>query len=137
MKQVSHKIMSTLMAFVVLFSTMSFTIDMHFCGDNLVETAVFHKAKGCEMEMQKPSKNGCEITKNNCCNDQQVFVDCQNQLQLSVDNLTFEQQVFIASFVYTYNNLFKGVEENINSYGDTSPSFVVKDIYKLDESYLI
>ncbi|WP_414727683.1 HYC_CC_PP family protein, partial [Winogradskyella sp. UBA3174] len=32
MKQVFHKIMSFAMAFVVLFSTMSFTINMHYCG---------------------------------------------------------------------------------------------------------
>jgi hypothetical protein len=137
MKQVFHKIMSFAMAFVVLFSTMSFSVDMHFCGDTLVETAIFHKAKGCGMEMQNPSKKECAITKKNCCSDQQILVDGQNQLQLSVDKLTFEQQVFIASFVYTYINLFKGVEENTNSYGDSSPSLVVRDIYKLDESYLI
>ena len=46
MKQFSHKIMALVMAFVVLFSTMSFTVNMHYCGDTLVETAIFHKAKG-------------------------------------------------------------------------------------------
>ena len=53
-KQIFHKISSFLMAIVVLFSTMSFTINMHYCGDNLVETVIFHKAKGCGMEMEKP-----------------------------------------------------------------------------------
>ena len=50
------------MAIVVLFSTMSFTVDMHYCGDNLVETAIFHKAKGCGMEMENPSTEGCSVT---------------------------------------------------------------------------
>ena len=49
MNQVFHKIMSLVMAFVVLFSTMSFTVNMHYCGDTLVETAIFQKAKGCGM----------------------------------------------------------------------------------------
>ena len=72
MKFVFHKIASFLMAFVVLFSTMSFTIDMHYCGDTLVDTAIFQKAKACGMEMQKPSNEGCAVTKKDCCNDEQV-----------------------------------------------------------------
>ena len=64
--------MSLAMAFVVLFSTMSFTLNMHYCGDILVETAMFHKAEGCGMEMEKPSAEGCSITKKNCCNDEQL-----------------------------------------------------------------
>lgn len=63
MKQIFNKTVALFLAFVVLFSTMSFTIDMHFCGNTLVETAIFHKAKGCGMETQnvaKTNKNGFE-----------------------------------------------------------------------------
>jgi hypothetical protein len=125
------------MAFVVLFSTMSFTIDMHYCGDNLVETAVFHKAKGCGMEMQKPSSEGCAITKKSCCNDEQFVVDGQDELQLQVDTISFEQQLFITSFVYTYRNLFEGSDKNIASYEDYIPPLVIRQLYKIDETYLI
>ena len=137
MKQFFHKIMSFSMAVVVLFSTMSFTIDMHFCGDKLVETSVFHKVKGCGMEMQNPSDEGCAITKKNCCNDKQISVDGQDELNLTFDTLSSEQEQFITSFVYTYINLFEGVEEDINSYRDYTPPLVAKEIYKLDETYLI
>ena len=137
MKQVFHKIMSMLMAFVVLFSTLSFTVNMHYCGDTLVETAMFHKAKGCGMEMQNPSTEGCAITKKNCCNDEQLVIDGQDELQLSIDNISFEQQVFIASFVYTYINLFEGLDNNVSSYEAYDPPLVIRQIFKLDETYLI
>ncbi|MFT5435972.1 MAG: hypothetical protein ACI840_000613 [Ulvibacter sp.] len=137
MKQVFRKIMSLVMAFVVLFSTMSFTVDMHFCGDTLVETALFHKAKGCGMEMEKPSTEGCAITKKNCCNDEQLVVDGQDELQLSVDKISFEQQVFIASFVYTYINLFEGFDNKVSSFERYKPPLVIREIYKIDETYLI
>lgn len=137
MKQVLHKIMSTLMAFVVLFSTMSFTIDMHFCGDTLVETAVFHKAKGCGMDMQKPSTKDCEMTKKNCCKDEQLVVDGQDELQLSVHKITFNQQLFIVSFVHTYYTLFKGLDKNTSSYSVYKSPLVIRQLYKLDETYLI
>lgn len=137
MKQVSHKIASFIMAFVVLFSTMSFTINMHYCGDTLVETSLFHKAKGCGMEMDKPSTQGCAITKKNCCDDKQLVVAGQDELQLHVDKITFEQQVFIASFVYTYINLFEGLDKNVSTYKEYKPPLVIRRIYKIDETYLI
>ena len=137
MKQVFHKIMSCLMAFVVLFSTLSFTVNMHYCGDTLVETAIFHKTKGCGMEMQNPSTDGCSIMKKNCCEDKQLVIDGQDELQLSLDKLTFEQQQFIVSFVYTYISLFEAYDEDINSFRAYKPPLVVRQIYKLDETYLI
>ena len=137
MKQVFHKIMSFTMAFVVLFSTMSFTVNMHYCGGTLVETAIFQKAKGCGMEMQKPSAEGCAITKKNCCDDKQLIVDGQDELQLQLDKISFEQQLFIASFVYTYVNLFEGLDTNVSSYEEYEPPLVIRQIFKIDETYLI
>jgi hypothetical protein len=138
MKQVSHKITAILMSFVVLFSTMSFTIDMHYCGDTLVETAIFHKAKGCGMEMDAASNNSeCSVLKKNCCKEEQILVKGQKELKISFDKLTFDQQAFVASFVYSYINLFETVEEETNSFSEYPPPLIVKSIYKLDETYLI
>jgi hypothetical protein len=137
MKQIFHKIMSLAMTFVVLFSTMSFTVNMHYCGDTLVETAIFQKAKGCGMEMEKPSTEECSITKKNCCDDKQLAIEGQDELQLQVDKITFEQQVFIASFVYTYINLFEGLDSNVSTYEEYKPPLVIRQLYKIDETYLI
>ncbi|MCW5520628.1 hypothetical protein J1N09_12305 [Aureitalea sp. L0-47] len=135
MKQVFHKMLSLLLAFVVLFSTMSFTVNMHYCGDSLVETAIFQKTKGCGMEMDKPSTEGCAITKKNCCDDKQLVVEGQDELQ--IDKISFEQQVFIASFAYSYINLFEGLDQNVSSYEEYRPPLVIRQIYKIDETYLI
>jgi len=136
MKQVFHKIVSMLMAVVVLFSTLSFTVDMHFCGGTLMDTAIFHKVETCGMEMQDPSTEGCSITKKNCCSDEQLVVDGQDELQLSVDKISFEQHLFIVSFVYTYTNL-EGLYKNTTSYSAYDPPLVIRQIYKLDDTYLI
>jgi hypothetical protein len=129
--------MSISMAFIVLFSTLSFTIDMHYCGNTLVDTAIFKKAKGCGMEMQNPSTKECSMTKKNCCSDKQIFVDGQDELKISFDTLSFEQQQFVVSFIYTYINLFEGFNEEINSFQECKPPLVVRQIYKLNETYLI
>ena len=125
------------MAFVVLFSTMSFTVDMHYCGDSLMDTAIFHKVETCGMDMEKPATESCSVTKKDCCNDEQVVVDGQDELQLSFNKISFEQQVFITSFVYSYINLFEDVYENSVPFRDYNPPFLIRDIQKLHETYLI
>ena len=110
---------------------------MHFCGDTLVETAVFYKVKGCGMEMQNPSSNECSILKNNCCRDKTTVIEGQDELQLAVNKLSFEQEEFITSFIRSYFIPFEGIlQENI-TYKEYRPPLVVRQIYKLDETYLI
>jgi len=136
-KQVFHKMMSIAMAFVVMCSTMSFTVDMHYCGGILVDTAIFDKVKACGMEMQNPSTEGCSKVKKNCCSDEQIVLDGQDELQLTVDKISFEQQLFIASFFYSYVNLFEGIDKEIISYETYEPPLVIRQLFKLDETYLI
>jgi hypothetical protein len=129
--------MSFAMAFVVLFSTMSFTVNMHFCGETLMDSAIYQNAKTCGMEMENPFSKSCSITKKNCCSNEVLVVEGQDDLQLQVDKISFEQQLFIASFVYTYINLFEGLENKAASFEAYKPPLVVKDIFKIDETYLI
>lgn len=138
MKRLLYKIVSISMAIVVLFSTMSFTIDMHFCGDTLVDASFFHKAETCGMEMDNPSpETGCSITKKHCCSDKQLSAQGQNELQNSFFKIDFEKQVFITSFVYSYINLFEVQDNEQPSFKDYSPPPLIKPIFKLDETYLI
>ena len=138
MKQFFTKITAVLMTFVVLFSTMSFTISEHYCGDHLVDSALFSKAESCGMEMQKPAPDkDCSIQKDNCCSDVIKQIEGQNELKTQVINLDFEQQVFIASYIYSYINLFEGLDENIVPFKYYSPPLLVKDIQVLDEVFLI
>ena len=137
MKKVSHKIVSLLMAFVLLFSTMSSSVNMHYCGETLMDSAIFKKAETCGMEMENPLTDSCSISKKNCCSDEIFVVDGQDELQLQVEKISFEQQVFIASFVYTYINLFEGLDKNVSSFEEYKPPLVVKQIFKIDETYLI
>ena len=125
------------MAFVVLFSTMSFTISMHFCGNTLVETSVFHSAKGCGMEMEKVSLEGCAVTKSNCCKDKQFSIDGQDELRLLLEASALAQQPFTASFTDAYINLFEGINRKGIVHQAYREPLVHKQRYKLDETYLI
>jgi hypothetical protein len=130
--------MALVMAFVVLFSTMSFTIHKHYCGETLMDTAIFKQLKKCEMEQLVSSVPlGCSVTKKDCCTDKQQTILGQNELQLTFDKISLDQHVFAAVFFHTYRTLFEVSEEVTPSLRIYPPPLIVKQLYKLDETYLI
>ena len=138
MKSFFHKITAATLATLVLFTTMSFTVDMHYCGDTLVDFSLFDKVETCGMEKQVPTKAcGNELTEKSCCSELQIVMEGQEDLKLTFDTLNLEQQVFVASFFYSYINLFEGLDENIIPFKDYNPPFLIRDIQKLHETYLI
>lgn len=138
MKHILRKISAIMMAFVVLFSTMSFTFSEHYCGHNLVDIGLFSKAEACGMEMQKPaSSENCELSKSDCCKDEVTQFTGQNELNTSFSSLNFEQQIFVASFVYAYVNLFDGLSLNIVPFKYYTPPLLVTNIQVLDQVFLI
>jgi len=126
---------SVVLALLVLLSTLSFTIDKHFCGEILVDSALFTKAKTCGMEMDNTQETGL---KKSCCKDEVDIIKGQDELKLtSFDNLKFQEQVFITSFVYSYIYPVIELKEKEITFDDYPPPLIVKTIYKLDEVYLI
>jgi len=126
------------MAVLVFFITTSFSINMHFCGETLAEFSFGHTAESCGME-EEQSDLACEIgvMKDDCCSDKQLVVEGQDDLKTSFNKLTFEQQTFVATFFYTYINLFDGLNKNIVPFRDYTPPHLIRDVQKIHETYLI
>lgn len=136
LKQVSHKLFSITMALLVLFSTVSFTVEKHYCGDVLIDSAVFTEVKKCGMEV--PQQEQSKGTKKSCCKDELEIVKGQNQLKLSkFEGLSFGQILIATSFVYVYTHLFEGLPRRIIPHKDYSPPNLIADIQVLDQVFLI
>jgi|TARA_R110001632_G_scaffold225613_1_gene358758 hypothetical protein len=138
MKSLFNKIASFTMALVVLFSTFSFTVAQHYCGDDLVDFSFFGQAESCGMESQQTSdSHNANFDKKDCCDDVTLSISGQHDLKLSFEKLSFEQQQFVVSFVYSYLNLFEGLQENVVPFSHYPPPLLVKDIHILDQTFLI
>ena len=138
MKKVFYKISSACLALIVLLSTVSFTVDSHYCGDTLVDSSLFGHVETCGMEVQQQSPSSeCDISKKDCCSDEQVIVEGQDTLKTSFDKLDKDQQLFVAAFIHTYIHLFFESQEDLNSYRDYTPPPLVRDIQVLDQTFLI
>lgn len=131
MKKPIQKSGSLVMALLVLFSTMSFTVEKHFCGDFLVDMAVFSEAQKCGME------HAPGMTDAGGCKDQQVSVEGQKNLKVSFFDLDLHQQVFLSTFTYSYGELFIDLPQQVVPFKDYSPPLLVYDIHLLDETFLI
>lgn len=128
------------MAVIVLFSTMSFSVDMHYCGDHLVDFSLFEKVDTCMMKAEiTKSSTQCAVMEMemDCCTDVEVIIEGKDNLKLSFDQLTFDQQLFVASFTCSYIDLFKRFDENVVPFKDYLPPPLIRDVQILDQTFLI
>lgn len=130
---ISHKLVSVALSLLVLLSTFSFTVEKHYCGSHLVDVSIFSKAKDCGMASASEVK-----IKKSCCKDVVDVIEGQDELStVSFDDLDFESQVFITTFLYSVSILFESLPKQIIPHKDYSPPNLVKDIQLLDDVFLI
>ena len=94
---------STLMAVMVLLSTMSFTVKKQYCGGFLVGVSFVGDVGNIDV-----SENSCTTVKvKNCCKEEVHHIEGQDTLHIeSSSNLTFEQQKALLVFSISYNFIF-------------------------------
>ncbi|WP_298879192.1 hypothetical protein [uncultured Polaribacter sp.] len=134
MKQLISKISSVSLALLVLFSTLSFTVEKHFCGEFLMDVSFTGNAADCGMEMEGKALK----KKKNCCKDEIHNIEGQDELQqTSLDEFDFVKQQFLVAFYVSYNDLFVENESQKTYFQDLSPPDIPKDYQVLYQSFLI
>ena len=84
MNNIFSKISAITLSFLVLFSTLSFSVETHFCGDEAVDVSYFGNANTCETEAFSIHKNtACHLEKqedthSNCCTNETILVKGSN-----------------------------------------------------------
>lgn len=129
-----NKTIAVVLALLVQVSTFSFTVDKHFCGNMLVDKAVFSSAKTCGMNMN----SGMDASEeDSCCTNEKTEVEGQDELKISFGSLDLEQQLFLTSFTFTLLNIFEGEPLMAIPFIHYSPPHLVTDILILDQVFLI
>ncbi|MFB9056311.1 hypothetical protein ACFFU9_06090 [Mariniflexile ostreae] len=131
-KEGLHKVFSMALALLVLISTVSFTIEKHFCGDVLIDASVFAEVERCGME-------SAEIQyKKSCCKDEVDVIQGQDKLKSSsFEDLDFKQQQFITVFAFVFKNTFKSLSQQVVPHKNYSPPILISDIQVLDQVFII
>ena len=136
MKQIFHKLISLVLSLILLISTFSFTVESHFCGDHLVDIAIFSTVEGCGMEMKARTSEEKEITKKGCCRDDAHFVEGNSIEQQAIHKLNLPQVYFVASFVMSSQETLANTTSD-DSFYQYIPPLVDRDITVLFENFRI
>lgn len=129
-----RKIGSLVLALLVLASTISWTVEKHYCMGHLVDTSFFSPAENCGMDMVVNASDNEDMS---CCNDDIIVVEGQDDLQLTFEDLSLEQSVILNVFAFTYFTSFDIVAEKVFPHDKYPPPILVRDIHLFDQVFLI
>ena len=141
MKDISHKILSVFLAFTVLFSTLSFSVDKHICMGEVTDTSYFSDADTCGMIMEKEAcaadgMHTDKVQKEKCCADIHELIPGNQTEQQALQSFEIAKVQFIMVFSYALVNLYKE-KKQLTPFSYHSPPLVDKDINVLYQTFLI
>lgn len=135
-KQFLHKTFAISLALLVLFSTVSITIEKHFCGNTLIDVAFFTEADKCKMEAYEIELE--EITKKSCCKDTVDVIEGQDELNTnSKKSRKLVNKYFASVFVYSYLNLYDDLPKQVIPHEYYSPPNLTFKRQVLDQVFII
>lgn len=125
------------MALLVLVSTFSFSVDMHYCGDQLVDYAVLQHVKDCGMDMASNSSKE-SLSKEKCCSDEQLIIQGQDELNTAkAQQLNVPQSYLLIAFTLVNLDLFESLEHIRIPFTDYQPPLIIPDILREQQTFLI
>jgi hypothetical protein len=137
MNAIVRKISTTLLSFVVLFSSMSFTIDEHYCGNNLMDVSYFGDADNCGAEEVAMNSRTSLIKQNNCCKEETTLLESSifnKEKFINLQHVDAEVLFFQAN---SYFGTYKDIAIEIEYYTNFSPPDIAQDIQVLHQAFLI
>ena len=129
MNAIVKKISITLLSFMVLFSSMSFAIEKHYCGDMLMDVSYFGSADNCGVEEVIVNSSISVLKKNNCCKDQATLLEIINLQNVDAEVLFFKEYLNLA--------IHKNFSLELKYYTNFFPPDLEKDIQVLHQAFLI
>ena len=139
MKKVSLHTFSVFMAFLVLFSTMSFTVEKHFCGKSLVGHGVFSSAGKCKAETHTCGVEGMDHMemKDSCCSNKTECIKGQDELSHSQMTFNLVPQTFIIPLSIVLVDLLPELSPGVITYPPYEPPQLVYDLQVLCQVFTI
>ncbi|MCF6222323.1 MAG: hypothetical protein L3J34_01215 [Flavobacteriaceae bacterium] len=126
MKLYLKNIASIFLASIVFLSTMSFSMNIHHCMNNMME-------ESCTMETELSPTNCNLVSNNKCCSTDIIIKVADNELKKTTINNYSDTVIFL----YAYINLFEGLEENIIPFLNYDSPLISKDLQVINETFLI
>ena len=133
-------IVSSMLALLVLVSSSSFMVNMHFCGGHVQSVSLIEEAAPCPMEVQLPPCHKKMATKKSgCCEDKHVAFEGKDFNAQVQDFSMFSLQAI--NWVATLPMIMEVIQFNealtFSNHTPYKPPIVERDIPVLVQSFLI
>lgn len=126
------------MAMVVMFSTMSFSINKHYCMEHLVDVSIILPAQDCGMDMNTPeTQEGMQLTAVPCCADEHIAIEGQDEVKPAAEWSPEKIQVFTSAFLISYNLLLPAETTQTPVFTTYRPPLITENLPVIYETYLI
>lgn len=112
MKKIISNIAIFFLTALVLFSSVSFTVEKHICGGHVFSESFFGKAEKCGMEddLCKEENNNVSVSKKSCCEDEIQLINGSIFKKEPAIKLNNKQQQDLTVFVLFDAVLFSQIE---------------------------
>lgn len=149
-----HKAMTILLVFLMFSSSIGFSMDIHFCRNELKSFSVFGNAEACEVmqtKQKKESTHACcklpkkenekchneVVAKGNCCHNESLIFDNGGEFETTNFSLQQFQQILIAALLIVPNfHLFQTSNKPVN-FAHYNPPPLIKDVSILHQVFRI
>lgn len=147
-----YKVLAVFMAFLMFFSSIGFSLDIHYCGNELQNVALFGKAKECEMmaQVKEEEKSSCcestdkkvqnchnkETAKGNCCHNKKLIIENGEFEKLTVTKLDVQPLISVVVFLYSYFKIVSKLESEA-IFNEYNPPPLTKNISILHQVFRI
>ena len=125
------------LALLVLLSTVSWTVEEHYCMGRLIEVSFFTEAHGCGMEMDDTDAEDNGLESFSCCDEETLLFDGQDQVKLVKDQADYAQPQLSLNRYFVYSPFVITSPDLIPVPNYRPPPLIVRDIQLLHEVYLI
>lgn len=129
-----------MIALLVLVSSSSFMVNMHFCGGDVQSVSLIEEAAPCPMEVQlPPCHKKMAIKKSGCCEDKHVAFegkDFNTQVQ-DFSLLTWQSINWVAAPPMIMEVIQVNESQVFSNHTLYKPPIVERDIPVLVQSFLI
>ena len=147
MKRLKHKIISILLIPIVLFSTTSFSVEKHICGDNICsisietidsgeaidKTTSDHPVDSCCID----AEGSCCSGDASCCEKEWEQVDGSIAKKEKEIHLNAIHPYFVAAYIFSLNEIFVSDVDVSKEYTNYISPLIVKDLLIINQVFLI
>lgn len=133
-------IVSSLLALLVLVSSSSFMVNMHFCGGHVQSVSFIEDAAPCPMEVQlPPCHKEMAVKKSGCCEDKHVVFEGKDfSAQVHDFSMSGWQAInWVAALPVIMETIQLNEALAFSNHTPYKPPIVERDIPVLFQSFLI